>query len=109
MEWRLGYVAGWETGTGRAAGSLADKQPQKHRVFLYGVRAGAHNAGKSRARDDKRAIIAELWPLARERGRAHSQVSGNFLRHGVAWQGVFFYPFSNMKLPAVDIYREGET
>jgi hypothetical protein len=62
MEWRMGYVAGWETGTGRAAGSLADKQPQKHRVFLYGVRGWGVQRGevsrKGRQAGDHRGAVA---------------------------------------------------
>jgi hypothetical protein len=73
---------------------------------MAGARGAAFNAGKVAAREAKRAIIAELWPSARERGREHTQVINNWERSGWAYQGAFFYFFGTGKMPIVSPVEE---
>jgi hypothetical protein len=107
LEWREGYVQGWQVGPGREAPSLYDKaapvrKKQWGATALGGLRGAAWKAGKEAARDAKRTIIAGLWPIAQERGRPHTQPVNNYPRDGTAYQGVFFFYFGTGKMPIVE-------
>jgi hypothetical protein len=111
LEWREGYAAGWEVGPGREAPSLYDRAAPARRkqwgaTAMGGLRGAAWKAGKAAARDVKRVIIAELWPIAQERGREHTQIVNNYHRDGTAYEGVFFYYFGTGKMPIVEPVNE---
>ena len=98
LEWREGWRAGWEAGTGKPARDL-------HAVKRYspqsGRRKSAYHVARKQAREALRQRIAELWPVAQREGRRIEVDRSGYPLRGVLYGGVLFYPFGNMKLPAV--------
>lgn len=111
LEWTEGYRVGWEVGPGREAPSMYDRAAPilKKRwgaTALGGLRGAAWKAGKEAARDAKRAIIAELWPIAQVCGRPHTQAINNWPRDGYAFEGAFFFFYGTGKMPVVEPVRD---
>lgn len=107
LEWNEGVKIGWETGPGMQTPSLRDLGWKKAGQFSqYYARAGAFNAGKKAGREAKAKIVKEVWPDVQRRGAHHYQHVNNWRREGLALDGVFFFSYGTMELPAIAPYRE---